>query len=427
MNAPSGQGRQGEGFAGLSSLVSDVDDVVEKSDHTGLHNSSSERESSPVRTSAATEATSSAQTRTGEVATKARGEGSAINWLSSTRLVIGGLLLVGLGAGITLLWTRSPDSGSQITNRAGPGSTATFSPPASGRAGPSATTQAAGFAATHVIAAINANLRDSASGKARVARVVKRGESIQALMETDDFVQVRLDDGATGWIAKELLIPATELQRLQSLSPQQYIEQRAGEDRITALFRQREPQMKEFILALYQIGNRSAATQQSLVSLESAKAYTLLSDEAASVGYGLSGKAAAAASDYEEAARATRAAIVAAPTNADNHIAFALVSYEAGQHEATIAVAKVVPFLAPRTTNAWVVFGLAEALDDKDGSESAATGAFILSVRLSRNPAFTRKYLAGLAAKATNPRVRQWILAALKEEAANPDLFPPNA
>ena len=182
--------------------------------------------------------------------------------------------------------------------------------------------------------------------------------------------------------------------------------------------------MKVFLVALHQIGNRSSDTVATLSDLESAKAYTLVPDEAAAVWYGLSAKAAVSVGNYEEATWNSRAAIEADPGNADNHIALALSSYESRKFEVTKAVAKIAPFLAPRTTNAWMVLGLAEALDEKDGLESTATGAFILSIRLSRNPAFTRKYLSELGAKATNPRVRQLISAALNEEAANPGLFP---
>jgi len=403
-----------KGFAGLSSLVSDVDEVVGKCGKSDASQRPGEPESRGNE--GTTQASSPSRS---DVRPPAKG-------LSATSMVFGGLLLFALGAVVMLFWMRgtAPEGSAAIstpTRVPVPTDFVAASPAASNNATPQ---EVQAFSATHVVAAVNANLREGASARAKVVRVVQRGQSLQALDVLDEFTHVRSNDGATGWIAKELLIPAGDLERLKALSSQQYIEQRASEDRVLALFRQREPQMKSFLMTLFQIGNRSAATQETLAELEGAKAYTLVADEPASIWYGLSAKASIAAGDREAAIRDLRAAIVADPTSADNHIAFALTSYEDGQFEATRAAAKIVPFLAPRTTNAWLVLGLGEALDGKEGIESAATGAFILSIHLSRNPAFTRKYLASLAAKATDPKVQQWISAALKEDSANPDLFP---
>jgi hypothetical protein len=266
-------------------------------------------------------------------------------------------------------------------------------------------------------------LRSDPFPKAKVIRVVSRGENVQVLDETETFLRVRLGDNTEGWLAKELAIPVADAQRLQGLSAQQYLDQRASEGRVEALVRQREPQMKTFLVALYQIANRSPETLATLSELENAKAYSLVPDEPAAVWYGLTAKAAAASGNFDEAARNSLAAIEADPVNADYHIALALSSFEAGNYEMTKAVAKIVPFLAPRTTNAWVVLGLAEALDEKDGLDSTATGAFVLAVRLSRNPAFTRKYLSDLSTKSTVPRVRQLTALAVAEEKANPSVF----
>jgi hypothetical protein len=333
--------------------------------------------------------------------------------------------ILGAGAALGVLWLfYLAFSASSVDPSAG-GPTPSPATAANGSTSPGLgePVQRGGFDPSHAIAAINANVRSDPFPKAKVVRVVSRGENVQVLDETETFLRVRLGDNTDGWLAKELAIPVMDGQRLQRLSAQQYLEQRASEGRLESLVRQREPQMKIFLVALFQIANRSPETLATLNELENAKAYALVPDEPAAVWYGLSAKAATAVGNFEEAAWNSRAAIEADPANPDYHIALALSSFEAGNYEVTKAVAKMVPFLAPRTTNAWVVLGLAEALDEKDGLDSTATGAFVLAVRLSRNPAFTRKYLSDLSTKSTLSRVRRLTALAMAEEKADPSVF----
>jgi len=80
--------------------------------------------------------------------------------------------------------------------------------------------------------------------------------------------------------------------------------------------------------------------------------------------------------------------------------------------------------LSPMTTNAWLIFGLAEALDSKEGSiDATATGAFILAIKLSHNSTNTKKYLIDIVKNTENPRLRVLISDALAEEASDPSLF----
>lgn len=403
-------------------MLSDVDDVVAKASHEerrpspdgGSHPSSQNVEATSGFPPAKESVTAGAPDN--NAAGRPSGISAAAKWILGVGAVTGVLWLLHLGSG-----SNSVDrtTASAPTSTPAPASSSSRPPSLEdlGRMGT--------FDPTHAIAAINANVRSDPSTKAKVIRVVSRGENVQAIEETDSFLRVRLGDGTNGWIAKELAIPVAEVERLRGLSAQQYLEQRASEGRIEALFRQRDPQMNAFLIALYQIANRSPNTLATLTDLENAKAYTLVPDEAAAVWYGLSAKAAASIGNYEEASWNSRAAIEADPANPDYHIALALTSYEAGEYAVTMASAKIVPFLAPRTTNAWIVLGLAEALDEKEGLGSTATGAFVLAIRLSRNPAFTRKYLAELGVKTPIPRVRELTSAALAEEKENPSLFLP--
>jgi hypothetical protein len=408
----------GKGFAGLSSMLSHVDDALvatgdeNPSPHKPQEDPGSQNTDPIVESTAAEPPPVTASARRDYVAPQPTGRATAAKWI------------VGVGVAIGVLWLFHVASGpSSVDRTAGQASPSAAPVSASRSPDTVASIQTAGFEPSLAIAAIKANLRAEPFPKAKIVRVLSRGEKLQIGNDIDAFWFVHLADGTSGWVAKELAIPVADEQRLQRLTAQQYVEQRASEGRLKELVRQREPQMKAFLVALYQIANRSTETLATLDELENAKAYTLVPDEPTAVWYGLSAKAAAAVGNFEEAAWNSRAAIEADPTNPDHHIALALNSFEAGNYEVTKAVAKIVPFLAPRTTNAWVVLGLAEALDEKDGQESTATGAFVLAVRLSRNPAFTRKYLSDLSTKSTVPRVRQMTALAVAEEKANPSLF----
>lgn len=411
------EGEAGKGFAGLSSMLSHVDDaLVARDDESPLtHKPQQEPEghnaSSTVESSVAEPMPVAADTRGDDAAPRPASRGAGPKWI------------VGIGVAIGAVWLVHIASGPSDDRSAGQAWSPAVSVNESRSAEAVPSPQTARFDPSLAIAAIKANLRAEPLPKAKIVRVLSRGEKLQVGNDLDAFWFVRLVDGTSGWVAKELAIPVADEQRLQGLTAQQYLEQRASEGRLQELVREREPQMKAFLVTLHQIANRSPETLATLDELENAKAYTVVPDEPAAVWYGLSAKAAAAGGNFEEAAWNSRAAIEADPTNADNHIALALSSFEAGNYEVTKAVAKIVPFLAPRTTNAWVVLGLAEALDEKDGLESTAIGAFVLAVRLSRNPAFTRKYLSDLSTKSTVPRVRQLAALAVAEEKANPSTF----
>lgn len=412
-----GERQAGKGFAGLSSMLSHVDDALVG---TGDESPPPHKPEQEPESHNASRAVEPSAVEPGPVATNARGDDAALQPASRGAAP---KWIVGFGIAIGVVWLFHVASGPGDDRSAGQAWSPAVSINESRSADAVPSPQTARFDPSLAIAAIKANLRAEPLPKAKIVRVLSRGEKLQVGNDIDAFWFVRLADGTSGWVAKELAIPVADAQRLQGLTAQQYLEQRASEGRLQELVREREPQMKAFLVALHQIANRSPETLATLDDLENAKAYTLVPDEPAAVWYGLSAKAAAAAGNFEEAAWNSRAAIEADPTNPDHHIALALTSFEVGNYEVTEAVAKIVPFLAPRTTNAWVVLGLAEALDEKDGIESTATGAFVLALRLSRNPAFTRKYLSDLSTKSTVPRVRQLTALAVAEEKANPSSF----
>ena len=131
--------------------------------------------------------------------------------------MIGGLFLVALGAGITVLWLRDSHFGGGNLDRTASSGSASSAPAAKMPVGPSPVQSGPSleFVASHAIAAVNANLRSDSSFKGKIIRVVSRGEKVQVLAEVEGFVQARLDNRTTGWIAKELLIPAADVERLK--------------------------------------------------------------------------------------------------------------------------------------------------------------------------------------------------------------------
>jgi len=72
-------------------------------------------------------------------------------------------------------------------------------------------------------------------------------------------------------------------------------------------------------------------------------------------------------------------------------------------------------------TNSWLVMALSMVNTPSD--HPTAKGAFLLAIKLSRDPDYTRKYLRNLAAKGNNPQASTVINAALFEDATNKRLF----
>ena len=291
---------------------------------------------------------------------------------------------------------------------------------------PAPTPQPAVVAAPHmvVVAALTANIREKPTAQSHLLRSLKRGERIEFVGIAGTFTQIRLADSTLAFVASELVIPEGDYNRLNGMSPQQYLDVRAPERRIESIFEQIKPLKDNVLEVLFQITNRDPLVRDKLQMIEAMRAVQIDADESAGIWFSLAARAAANSGQFDEAGLNARAAVEADPTNPDYHVAFALAKYSQGQVEPVRFAAHALAVLAPRATNTWMLFGLAEAMDDGDSKlDGLATGSFILAIKLSRNPEATRKYFKDLIAKSENPRVQQLIRDAMVEETSTPSVF----
>lgn len=275
---------------------------------------------------------------------------------------------------------------------------------------------------THSVAALNANLRAEPTAQSRLKTTLKRGYSFELISTRSSFLEVRLPNGETGFIAQELVIPSKDLTRLLKLTAREYVAARLSEKRIDELVLQTEKQKTPFVAVLFGLTNRSNSIDKYLEELRAAKALSIEADGPASIWFALNASATMKAADYESSYWEARAAIEADPANADHHVAFALANYQLGNYESVKAIGRILPRLAPTSTNAWMLFALANSFDSESNDE-LTKAAFVLAIKLSRNAGNTKKYFQDFAAKTPVPRIKELVNSALAEEMSNPELF----
>ncbi len=281
------------------------------------------------------------------------------------------------------------------------------------------------FVTTHAVAAIKANIRRESSSQAAIIKTIERGEILSLVSSTDTFLKVLLSNGVEGFIAQELVIPIADFKRLSQLTAKEYIEQRIAEGQLEKFLSQSSLQKSAFVAAIYGISNRSRQIRKYLEAIESSKKYDINLDIPAAKWFSSAAKFSISSGFNEDLILNSRAAVQADPTNGELHVAYALAAFQEGNMDIVKSVGRIVPLLAPMTTNAWLVFGLAEALDSNDraSGDTTATGAFILAIKLSRNAANTRKYLLDIEKKTEITRLKVLISDALAEEAGNSSIF----
>ena len=284
------------------------------------------------------------------------------------------------------------------------------------------------FKSTHAVAAIKANVRKEANAQAAIITTIERGATFSLLSSTDTFMHVRLPSGVEGYIAQGLVIPIADLDRLSRLTAQEYIDQRIKDKQIEKFLLQSSAQKGPFLSTLGAISSRSPNIKNYLQMIESSKKYDLDLDIPGAIWFSAAARFSMTSGFQEAGLLNARAAIQADPTNGELHVAYALAAFNEGDMETVKTVGRIVPMLSPMTTNAWLVFGLGETGDLKDGVEDATTtGAFILAIKLSRNAANTRKYLLDIAKRTENSRLKVLIASAIAEEAGNRPIFEATA
>jgi len=272
------------------------------------------------------------------------------------------------------------------------------------------------------VAATNANLRDGASVKSKIVRTLSRSTPVKFIQSEGTFTGVVLADGTTGWIAEDLLIAHSSLARLQNTTAAAYASGPEAEKRFRTTSSRVQPLIDRYFPGINsRIRAPDAALLQHLAAFAAEPHDMQTADADAARWYTLSGQQAKNEGNNAIALANFVAATVADPDNAANHVAVGLTAFELGESPLVLgSAARAVP-LAPMATNSWLVMALSMVNTPSD--HPTAKGAFLLAIKLSRDPEYTRKYLRNLAAKGNNPQASTVINAALFEDATNKRLF----
>lgn len=280
------------------------------------------------------------------------------------------------------------------------------------------------FEPTHSVAAQSANLRSKPNSRSTVITVLKRGDGLKLISNSENFLKVLLPTGEMAFIAKELVIPIEDLSRLLNITPRDYVSNRLQEKRLDLLMHQADFEARKvtFNLVIGDLIMESNSLDKSIEKLQEIQKFDIQADTSASTWFALSANAAMQSKDYESAFWEARAAIEADPSNPEHHVAFGLLNYQLKNYEAVKVVGGLLPKIAPTSTNAWMLFAIANGLTP-ESNDQLTKSAFVLAIKLSRNSNNTRRYFRELSEKMSELHIRELLNAALLQESENPKVF----
>lgn len=412
---PTGQ----RGFSGLASLVSDVSSVV---DQNPIHAPDSPAKAASrggnVETAASdtsvphadddltrapaspTDTASSASSVTGRVDQDNRSASpQVLPWLIAFAAVAVALFVIFRPDQSGSVDTAQVSSPRQSSSPALPSGSIQPSEPA---ATPTPIQPSETIQRLYAVAALNANIRAAPSTRAKKTGMLTRGAAVEAIEHRDGFVRFRTSSGADGWISSDVLIEMAHLARLQASTPADYI---AARERFTPIERLNQhlnrisPQVRAL---LSQIEGGQQDVSRTVSEIEGYQPPVMQVDSAAGLWYSFAARAAANTGNHSEAIGLAAAAIYADPLTVDYHTALGFSAISAGHRQALSAAAAVLPALAPRETNTWVVVGINAALE---GQTALAHGALLTALDRSRNRATTIRVLRGIATRSKDTAV----------------------
>lgn len=394
-------GRAKSGFAGLTSLVSDVSTIIE-SQESGTppnagsatanrvteeipenhedHRVSSQNENNPIVTK---------NTEAGVLTSAAQGESKGI----MLTLVIIGLFI--LFVFVTKFIGESQESDDRAEYPLVSVVPSENNPPMPKEA-----------SLEYAVAALKANVRAQPSIRSKVVGTLNRGSPVVPIEKREDFIRLRTESGLEGWISSELLIHIADLNRLRSLAPAEYI---AGRERFQPIDRLREHVGRQLPLAhllLEQVAAQKGDTETTVRKLQAQELPFVEVDDAAQLWFSMSARAAANAGKHTDAVENAFAAIYADPFRVDHHTALGFSAISLEHHEILSFATTTLAVLAPDTTNTWVVVGVNAAIA---GEKELAYGAILTALQRSRSRRTTVRVLEGIAERSTDPGVKATI------------------
>jgi hypothetical protein len=292
-----------------------------------------------------------------------------------------------------------------------------------GNALPSPSKADPAFAPDLGVLAINANLRAEATAKSKIIRVLPRGTFALKIGAQNGFTNIQMEDGAKGWVADELLMTKSDLDRLANITAENYIQSNGGSERPNQMWVLAKPILANHLFSILE--EAQSKKIEALRQLQNMPATDSTqhpkSDIAAGQWFAEAALAEKAKSNLTATIQNYAAATVAAPSESGYYTGLALATYEADNSVTNDQAAYMSLALAPKATNSWLVLGLTLANRSKKTEElKAAEGAFILAIHFSRNPTFTKKYMLELAEKSNNTNVQQAMKQALQDASSSP-------
>lgn len=272
------------------------------------------------------------------------------------------------------------------------------------------------------VAAAKANLRFKSDLNSKIKTVLKRGDALTINRVYGEFLEVNLRNGEIGFISKDLVIPTADLNRLLQTTAQSYIARRASEKRVELLFDQAQIHNSSFLDAVNSLSKDGNSVVGYLEKMQSSQQFNIPADMSASIWFSLAANAARSSGNYEKTILEARAAIEADPLNPEHHVDFALDNYRAGNYEVVKSIGNFLPKLAPKSADAWMIFGFANGLAS-NANNNLTKSAFVLAIKLSENAKNTRKYFREFSVSKYHPNIRIMLDAALMEERENPGIF----
>ncbi|GAA4344989.1 hypothetical protein GCM10023165_28630 [Variovorax defluvii] len=261
------------------------------------------------------------------------------------------------------------------------------------------------------VAALNINLRPTAEGGAPLGKLV-RGAQVEALEEGEKFVKVRTSAGEVGWLPRDYLIHATDLPRLDKLTPQAYIQSRRNDSALARLRTQLEASSSQRLQLLRAIQSGATDVGADIGRLEASRRISVPADVSAARWFNASAEAARNERNFSESREFFRAAAEADPANPTYHSGIGFVSYELGDFDTMAEEGAILLVLAPRSTNAWYINGFAWAADLRVDRRMPVT-AFHLAQVFSEDAPKTRQRMAAEAKRKSGSPVGLALEAAL--------------
>jgi cytochrome c-type biogenesis protein CcmH/NrfG len=265
-----------------------------------------------------------------------------------------------------------------------------------------------------VVGPVEATLRATRSGAGAALATLPAGTRLEWLSDPDfprpGPIQVRAPSGQVGWIDARSLTTLAGFERLQPLTPDDYVQTRRLETRVKQVIDQLEPLQPRLAALQREILAGAPSVADSMAAIDQQRNIKVETDPTAVRWYGGLALAREKAGDDAGVIAPAQAALAADPSAAAGYLRLAFAQYRLGRLDEIRWMADVVPLLAPRNPDSWVLVGLIEG---RDGHRDAAVAALSHGLQLGGNtPAIRRRY-ERLVDQTRDDRVGAALLAAL--------------